>query len=54
MALARMILVPPELWENRTQEPPSPVKEILKSKDHRYNKCTQFRLHQVPYLKTEK
>jgi len=54
MALQRMILVPPELWENRTQEPPPPVTEILKSKDHSYNKWTQVRLHQDPYLKTEK
>jgi len=53
MALQRMILVPPELWENRSQEPP-PVKKILKSKDHSYNKWTQVRLHQDPYLKTEK
>jgi len=53
MALQRMILVPPELWENRSQEPP-PVKKILKSKDHSYNKCTQVRLHHDPYLKTEK
>lgn len=57
MALQRMILVPPELWENRTQVPqpqPPPVKKILKSKDHSYNKWTQVRLHQDPYLKTEK
>jgi len=54
MALQRMILVPPELWENRNQEPPPPIKEILKRKDHSYNKWTQFRLHQDPYLKPEK
>jgi len=53
MALQRMILLPPELWENRSQEPPT-VKKILKSKDHIYNKWTQIRLHQDPYLKTEK
>jgi len=46
MTLQRMILVPPELWENRSQEPPPPVKEILKSKNHSYNKWTQVRLHQ--------
>jgi len=40
MALQPMILVPPELCENRSQEPP-PVKNILKSKDHSYNKWTQ-------------
>jgi len=48
MALQRIILVPPELWENRTQEPPPSVKEILKSKDHSYDKWTQVRLHQGP------
>ena len=48
MALQRMILVPSELWENRTQEPPLPVKEILKSKNHSYNKWNQVRLHQDP------
>ena len=50
MALQRMILVPPELWEKRTQEPPPPVKEILKCKDYSINKLTQVRLHQDPYL----
>jgi hypothetical protein len=54
MALQRMILFPPELWENRSQAPPPPVKKILYSKDHSYNKWTQVRLHQHPYLKTEK
>jgi len=53
MELQRMILVPTELWEYRSQEPP-PVKKILKSKDHSYNKSTQVRLHQDPYLKPEK
>jgi len=40
-----MILVPAELWENRCQippppppPPPPPIKEILKTKDHSYNK----------------
>jgi hypothetical protein len=54
MALQRMILVPPELWENRSQAPPPPVKKILNSKDHSYNKWTQIGLHQDKYLKTEK
>jgi hypothetical protein len=55
MALQRMILVPPELWEKRSQTtPPPPVKKILDSNDHSYNKWTQVRLHQDPYLKTEK
>ena len=54
MALQRMILVPPELWENRSQASPPPVKKILNSKDHSYNKWTRVRLHQDPYLKTEK
>jgi hypothetical protein len=53
MALQRMILVPPELWETRSQTPP-PVKQILKSKEHGYNKWTQIHLHQDPYLKTGK
>jgi len=55
MALQRMILVPPELWENRCQAPsPPPVKEMLISKDNNYNKWTQVRMHQGSYLKTEK
>ena len=53
MALKRMALVPPELWEYRTQEPPPTVKDILKIKDHSYNKWTQVRLHQDPYSKPE-
>jgi hypothetical protein len=54
MALQRMILVPPELWEKRSQSPPPPVNKILKSNDHSYNKWTQIRLQQDPYLKNEK
>ena len=53
MALQHMIIVPQELWENRFLPPP-PVNKIIKSKDHSYNKWTKFRLHQDPYLKTEK
>jgi len=53
MTLQHMIFVPPELWENRSLEPP-PVKKIQKSKNHSYNKWTQVCLHQDPYLKTEK
>jgi len=53
MALQRMILFPPELWENSSQEP-LPVKKILKSTDHGYNKWTEVRLRQDPLLKTEK
>jgi hypothetical protein len=49
-----MIFVPPELWENRSKAPPPPVKKILNSKDHSYNKWTYVRLHLDPYLKTEK
>jgi len=43
------------VWEKRcqTQLPPL-VETILKSKDHSYNKWTRVRLHQDPYLKTEK
>jgi hypothetical protein len=56
MALQRMILVPPELWENRckTPTPPPPVKEILNSKDNSYDKWTRVRIHQDPFLKVEK
>jgi hypothetical protein len=55
MALQRMILVSHELWEMRCKSPsPPPVKTILKSKYHSYNKWTRVRLHQDPYLKTEK
>jgi hypothetical protein len=55
MTLKRTLLIPPELWENRTQTSPSPpVKEILKSRDHSYDKWSQFCVHQDPYLKTEK
>jgi len=56
MALQRMILVPPELWENRCQTPPPPppVKKIIKTNDHSYNKWTQVRLYEDPYLETEK
>ena len=55
MALRRMILVPPELWEKRCQAPlPPPVKTILKRKYHNYNNRTRVRLHQDPYLKAEK
>ena len=53
MALQPMILVPAELWEYRSLPPP-PVKKIIKSKNHTFNKWTKIRLHQVPYLKTEK
>jgi hypothetical protein len=54
MALQRMILVPTELWEKRSQSPPPPVNKILKSNDHRNNNWTQVRLQQDPYLKKEK
>jgi len=56
MTLQRKILVPPELWVKRCQTPPPPppVKKILKTNDHSYNKWTQVRLHQDPYLKIEK
>jgi hypothetical protein len=52
MALQRMILVPLELLEKRCQTPSPllPVKTILKSKDHSYNKWTRVRLQQDPYL----
>jgi len=45
----------PELCEKRCQTPSPPaVKTILKIKYHSYNKWTRVRLHQDPYLKTEK
>ena len=49
-----MILISPELRDSRSQALPPPVKKILSSNDHSYNKWTKFRLHQDPYLKTEK
>ena len=54
MALQGMILVPPEMWENRSYAPPPTVKNTLNSKDHSYNKWTQVRFHQDPYFKSEK
>jgi hypothetical protein len=55
MALKRMLLIPPELREKCSQPPatPPPVKQILKSKDHSFDKWTKIRVHQDPYLKTE-
>ena len=54
MALQRMILVPPEMWETRSQASPPPAKTILNSKEHSYNKWTKVRLHQDHFLKSEK
>ena len=54
MTLQRMILVPPELWECRSQEHSPPVKVILKSMNKSSNKWTQFRFLENPYLKSEK
>jgi hypothetical protein len=51
MSLQRMIPIPPELWEKRSQSAPPPVNKILKINDHSYNKWTQVRLQQDPYLK---
>ena len=54
MALQRMILVPPEMWEKRSKTPPlSPVKKILNSKDHCYNEWTKA-LFLKPILKKRK
>jgi len=54
MALHLMILVPPELCEKRCQTPsPPPVKTILKIKIIAIINGL-VRLHQDPYLKTEK
>ena len=49
-----MVLVPPEMWETRSQASPPPVKTILNSKDRSYNKWTKIRLHEDPFLKSEK
>ena len=51
-----MILVPPELWENLCQAPiqTPPVKKIHITNYDNYNKWTQVRFHQDPYLKNEK
>ena len=54
MALQRMVLVPTEMWETRSQASPTPVKTILNCKDHSYNKWTTVRLHRDPFLKSEK
>jgi len=54
MALQRLILFPPEMWETRVQASPPPVKTILNIKDHSYNKSIKVRLHQDPFLKSEK
>jgi hypothetical protein len=53
MALQRMILVPPERWEKVSQSSP-PIKKILKSKNHSYNKWARVRAQHDPFLKTEK
>jgi len=55
MALQRMILVPPELTENYSQQspPPPPATKLLKSKNDSHNKWTQVRVLQDPYLKSE-
>jgi len=44
------------MFENRSQTlpPPPPVKKILNSEGHSYNKWTKVRLHQDPFLKSEK
>jgi hypothetical protein len=54
MAFKRMILIPPELWENRFTSSPPPVKKTLNSKDNSFDKWTQVRVHEDPYLKIEK
>ena len=54
MALLRMILVPQEMCETRSKASPPPVKTILNSKDHTCNIWTTVRLHQEPFLKSEK
>jgi hypothetical protein len=54
MALQRMNLVPPELWENSYQESLTPVKEVPEGMDHCYNKWIHVRLQQDCYFKTKK
>ena len=54
MTLQRMILVPPEMWETCSRVSPPPFKTILNTKDRSYNKWTKVRLHQDPFLKSEK
>ena len=54
MALQPVILVPPEMWETRSKASPPPVKTIINSKNHSYNKWTKIRMHQDPFLKSEK
>jgi hypothetical protein len=51
-----MILDPPELWDNRckTPTPPPRVKEILNIRVNSYDKLTLVRIHQDPFLKTER
>ena len=54
MASQRIILVPPELWENRCQTPTplSPVKKILRTNNHSYNKWTQREPIPIPIIET--
>jgi len=56
MALQRMILVPPELWESRCQTPPPPppVKRYLKLTTTVITNGPKFAFIKDPYLKTEK
>ena len=57
MALQRIILIPPEMWETRSRAsppPPPPPPPILNSEYHSYNKWMKVRLHQDPFLKSEK
>ena len=54
MALQRMILFPPEMWKSRFRASLLPVKTILNSEDHSYDKWSKIRLHQDPFLKSEK
>jgi len=42
------------MWETRSHASPPPVKTILNSKDHIYNKWMKVSLHQDPFLKSEK
>ena len=47
-------MVPPELWENRCQTPTplSPVKKILRTNNHSYNKWTQREPIPIPIIET--
>ena len=48
MAMQRMILLPPEMWETRSQASPAPVKTIRNSKDHSFLKNEKQKREPIP------